>query len=158
VHIKRMVISMFAGIALVVFPFVGLAGPAIADSACSVDANACTLGQGVATPAGLVVVTVSAGNVVTVQLTPVNPRTWVFGLPFSYPPGPPIVPGLQRITVITSGGAVNIDTVVIPPGPPARLSLPNLAVISLHPPSPCRVAVNGFTVVFTPTIPPGPPA
>jgi hypothetical protein len=158
VHIKRKVMSMFAGAALLVLPFVGLAGPAAADTACSPDADVCTVEQGVATPVGLVVVTVSAANVVTVQLTPTNPRTWVFGLPVSYPPGPPIVPGVGRTTIITTGGVVNIDTVVIPPGPPARLSLPNVAVISIHPPSPCRVAVNGFTVVFTPIIPPGPPA
>jgi hypothetical protein len=37
-------------------------------------------------------------------------------------------------------------------------ALPDLAIVSIHPPSPCRVSISGTTVVFTPIIPPGPPA
>ena len=35
--------------------------------------------------------------------------------------------------------------------------LPDLAIVSIHPPNPCRVKTTGTTVVFTPIIPPGPP-
>jgi hypothetical protein len=81
----------------------------------------------------------------------------VFGVPFSYPPGPPIIPNLARASVTTSAGVIDIDTITIAPGPPGRFTLPNLVVISIHPPSPCRAKVTGTTVVFTPVIPPGPP-
>ncbi len=53
---------------------------------------------------------------------------------------------------------MNIDTFLIPPGPLGLFARPNLAIISIHPPGPCRVATSGTTVVFTPIIPPGPPA
>jgi hypothetical protein len=33
-----------------------------------------------------------------------------------------------------------------------------LAIVSIHPPSPCRVRTSGTTVTFTPIIPPRPPA
>ena len=39
------------------------------------------------------------------------------------------------------------------------MAMPNLAIISIHPPGPCRVSTTGSTVTFTPIqIPPGPPA
>jgi hypothetical protein len=95
--------------------------------------------------------------VVTVHLDPIAPNTLVFGIPFAYPPGPPSLPGYTRTTISTTGGLVNIDTIQIPPGPPGRYAVPNLAVISIHPPSHCRARTTGTTVVFTPIIPPGPP-
>lgn len=136
---------------------VAFAAPALADS-CPVGSDSCTVSPGTPTPAGLVTVSVAAGNVITVVIAPLKTNTLVFGLPFSYPPGPPCSPAYCRTSVDTgAAGIVNIDTVVIPPGPPSRFSLPNLVVVSLHPPGPCRVAVSGNTVIFTPVFPPGPP-
>jgi hypothetical protein len=91
---------------------------------------------------------------VTVVLTPTVPGTLVFGLPFTFPE-PPVAgcPGgctRARTTITTGGGVVTIDTVVLPLGTPTRFSVPSLAVISIHPPSPCRVQVVGTTVTFTP--------
>ncbi len=103
----------------------------------------------VQTPLGPATITVSAGNVVTVQLAPTTVNTLVLGLPFSIPPGPP---SFVRTSIGTSGGVVNIDTHMIPPGPPSRSAVPNLAIVSIHPPSPCRVNTNGTTVVFIPII------
>jgi hypothetical protein len=132
--------------------------PASAASACDPGSDTCVvIPVSVQTPLGSVTVAVSAGNVVTVQLTPTTPGTLVLGIPFAFPPGPPTLPGYTRASVTTSCGLVNIDTFQIPPGPPARFALPNLAVISIHPPGPCRVRVIGTTVVFTPIYPPGPP-
>jgi hypothetical protein len=102
----------------------------------------------VQTPLGLATITVGAGNVVTVQLGPTSANTLVVGVPLSIPPGPPFA----RTSIDTGGGLVDIDTLVIPPGPPSRFTLPNLAIVSIHPPSPCRVRTNGTTVVFTPII------
>ena|SRR5664279_3263393 len=90
------------------------------------------------TPLGLVAGTESATNIVTVHLAPTAPNTLVLGGPFSYPPGPPITPGYTRTSIDTAGGLVTIDTFMIRPGPPMRWALRNLAIISIHPPSPCR--------------------
>jgi hypothetical protein len=97
-------------------------------------------------------------DVVTVTLTPTVANVVVFGIPVAVPPGPPAIPGYARTTIITAGGVINIDTITIPPGPPGRFALPDVAVISIHPPSPCRARTSGYTVTFTPVIPPGPPA
>jgi hypothetical protein len=117
----------------------------------------------VQTPLGLVTVTVSATNVVTVQLDPTTANTLVFGViapgsTVSGCPGGCGLPGYTRTSIDTAGGLVNIDTFQIPPGPPARIALPNLAIISIHPPGPCRATTSGTTVVFTPLLPPGPPS
>lgn len=54
---------------------------------------------------------------------------------------------VSRTTVVTTGGTVFIDS-AYPPGPPTR---PGLAIISIHPPSPCRANnTSPNTVVFTP--------
>ena len=112
----------------------------------------------VQTPLGLVTITVSTTNVVTVHLEPSLPRTKVFGIPFGYPPGPPAIPGYARTSISTTAGGINIDTILIPPGPPSRFSLPNVAIISIIPPGPpCRATTAGTTVTFTPITPPGPP-
>jgi hypothetical protein len=111
----------------------------------------------VQTPLGLVTVTASSTNVVTVHLDPSAARTLVFGIPFSFPPVASCPGGCARTTIDTTGGLVVIDTFQIPPGPPGRFALPNLAIISIHPPSPCRAHTSGTTVVFTPILPPGPP-
>lgn len=133
--------------------------PASAAFACDPGSDTCVVGQYTAqTPLGLVTVTVSAGSVVTVQLIPTDPSTLVFGIPVAVPPGPPGLPGYARTSITTAAGVVNIDTYLIPPGPPGRFALPSLAIVSFHPPSPCRVQTSGTTVVFTPIIPPGPPA
>jgi hypothetical protein len=87
----------------------------------------------VPTPLGLVTVTESATNVVTAQLAPTAPNTLVLGVPFSYPPGPPAMPGYTRTSIDTAGGLVTIDAFMIPPGPRSRWALRNL-VISIHPP------------------------
>jgi hypothetical protein len=115
------------------------------------------LGAGPGATFGPVTVTVSAGNVVTVQLAPAAPGGLVFGIPFAIPPGPAALPGYARTSIATAGGEVDIDTVLTPPGSPSRFALPNLAIVSIHPPGPCHVRTNGTTVVFTPTFPPGPP-
>ena len=132
------------------------ASPANAVSTCDPGTDYCVVSDSVQTPLGPVEVQVSAANVVTVQLTPTVPNTLVFGIPFAVPPGPPGLPGYTRTSVATAGGVVNIDT--YPPGPPSRFSFPGIAIISIHPPGPCRVSTSGTTVVFTPIIPPGPPA
>ena len=134
------------------------ASPASAASVCDPGTDVCSVPDTVQTPLGPVTVTVSAGNVVTVQLTPTAPGTLVFGIPFAIPPGPPGRPGYARTSITTAGGVVNIDTFLTPPGPPSRFAPPDLAIVSIHPPGPCRARTNGTTVVFTPIIPPGPPA
>ena len=132
---------------------VGLAaGPAYAATVCTGDLCVVTPDT-VQTPLGVVTVSVSDANVVTVQLTPGSTNTLVVGLPFTIPataflPGCP--GGCTRTTIDTAGGLVTIDTFQVPPGPPARFALPNLAVISIHPPGPCRVSTHGTTVTFTP--------
>jgi hypothetical protein len=108
----------------------------------------------VQTPLGPVTIAVSAANVVTVQLTPTAPSTFVIGIPFAIPPGPPGLPGYARTSITTAGGEVDIDTFLAPAN---GFALPNLAIVSIHPPGPCRVRTSGTTVVFTPITPPGPP-
>lgn len=114
-------------------------------------------GGTVDTPLGQVTVSVTAANVVTVTLSPTAAHVVLTGVPVAIPPGPPTRPGYSRASITTSGGVVNIDTVLIPPGPPDAPARPDLAIVSIHPPSPCRVNTSGFTVTFTPIIPPGPP-
>jgi hypothetical protein len=91
--------------------------------------------------------------------SPRPPRgTLVIGIPFAFPPGPPTLPGYARTSITTAGGVVNIDTFLAPPGAVNRFALPGLAIVSIHPPGPCRVRTSGTAVVFTPVIPPGPPS
>jgi hypothetical protein len=126
--------------------------PASAGTVCDLDVCV-SHPDTVQTPLGPVTVTVSATNVVTVQLAPTATNTLVFGVPYSIPPGPPGLPGLTRTSIDTTRGLVTIDTFLQPPN---RLALPNLAIVSIHPPNPCRAATSGTTVVFTPILPPGP--
>jgi hypothetical protein len=122
------------------------AAPASADTTCG---DSCLVGTTVATPVGPATITVSPTNVVTVSLAPATP-TLVIGIAFTIPPGPPCRTFCARTTVESAGGTVDIDTVVIPPGQPSRFTVPSLAVISIHPPGPCRVRTVGTTVTFTP--------
>jgi hypothetical protein len=134
------------------------ASPASAASVCAPGTDICVITDSVNTPLGPVTIAVSAANVVTVQLTPTAPSTLVIGIPFAIPPGPPGLPGYARTSITTAGGVVNIDTFLAPSGATSWFALPDLAIISIHPPGPCRVRTIGTTVVFTPIIPPGPPA
>jgi hypothetical protein len=132
--------------------------PAGAASVCDPGADVCSVTPAtVQTPLGPVTVAVSDAGVVTVQLTPTAPDTLVAGIPVAYPPGPPILPGYARTSITTSCTTVNIDTFQASGASAGRFALPNLAIISIHPPGPCRVSINGTTVVFTPILPPGPP-
>jgi hypothetical protein len=134
------------------------ASPASAASVCAPGSDICVITDAVQTPLGPVTVAVSAANVVTVQLAPTASSTLVIGSPFAFPPGPPTLPGYARTSITTAGGVVNIDTFLAPPGAANGFALPDLAIVSIHPPGPCRVRTSGATVVFTPVIPPGPPA
>jgi hypothetical protein len=134
------------------------ASPASADSVCAPGSDICVITDTVQTPVGPVTIAVSAANVVTVQLTPTAPGTIAIGIPFAIPPGPPALPGYARTSITTAGGVVNIDTFLAPPGTANWFALPDLAIVSIHPPGPCRVQTSGTTVVFTPIVPPGPPA
>ena len=132
---------------------------AVAATVCTGDVCVVVPDQ-VQTPLGLVTVTVSVANVVSVHLDPITPNTLVVGVPFTIPAGALVAAcpgGCTRTTIDTAGGLVMIDTIQMPPGPPSRFALPNLAIISIHPPNPCRVRTVGTTVTFTPIIPPGPP-
>jgi hypothetical protein len=133
------------------------ASQASADSVCAPGADTCVIADTVQTPLGPVTVTVSAANVVTVQLTPIAASTLVIGIPFAIPPGPPALPGYARTSITTAGGVVNVDTFLAPPATLSGFERPDLAIVSIHPPGPCRVKTTGTTVVFTPIIPPGPP-
>jgi hypothetical protein len=133
------------------------ASPANAASVCAPGADTCVITDAVQTPLGPVTIAVSAANVVTVQLTPTAARTLVIGIPFAFPPGPPTLPGYARTSITTAGGVVNIDTFLAPPRAANGFALPDLAIVSIHPPGPCRVRTSGTTVVFTPVFPPGPP-
>lgn len=133
------------------------ASQASAASACAPGADTCAIADTVQTPLGPVTVTVGAANVVTVQLTPIATSTLVIGIPFAIPPGPPALPGYTRTSVTTAGGVVNVDTFLAPPATVNGFELPDLAIVSIHPPGPCRVKTTGTTVVFTPIVPPGPP-
>ena len=130
------------------------ASPASADTVCAPGADTCVITDSVNTPLGPVTIAVSTANVVTVQLSPTAPRTLVIGIPFAIPPGPPGLPGYARTSIATAGGVVNIDTFLAPSEAATWL---NLAVVSIHPPGPCRVRTSATTVVFTPITPPGPP-
>ncbi len=153
------VASLLLSLGLSAGALAAFAGPATAATACDPGSDICVVvPDTVQTPLGPVTVAVSAENVVTVQLTPTTSNTVVAGIPLAFPPGPPTLPGYMRTSITTAGGIVNIDTFLIPPGPPGRFALPSLAIVSIHPPGPCRVRTNGTTVVFTPIIPPGPPA
>ena len=126
------------------------ASPAFADT-CTGDN--CVIDSTVQTPAGLITVSTSPGNVVAVHLTPVNPKTIVIGLPFTLPAGALVSGcpgGCTRTTIETTGGLVTIDTILIPPGPPGSPSFPTIVVIQTHPPGPCRARTAGTTVTFTP--------
>jgi hypothetical protein len=149
--------TWMAVIGLSVIPILVTTPSALAAVTCTGDI--CVVDTSVDTPLGSVTITVSSANVVTVTLIPIT-RTVVFGIPFTYPPGPPSRPGYTRTTIDTVGGVINIDEIVTPPGPPSRLAIPNVALVSIHPPSPCRAQTTGTTVTFTPVtevIPPGPP-
>jgi hypothetical protein len=151
VALLLLVVSLTASV-LIAVP----AAPASAATACDPGSDTCVVSPDtVQTPLGPVTVTVSAANVVTVQLTPTGAGTTVvFGIPFTFPPGPPSLPGYARTIVTTAGGEVDIDTLLTPP---SRFALPNLAIVSIHPPGPCHVRTSGTTVIFTPIFPPGPP-
>jgi hypothetical protein len=133
------------------------ASPANAASVCAPGADLCAITDAVQTPLGPVTIAVSAGDVVTVQLTPIAPSTLVIGIPFAIPPGPPGLPGYTRTSITTAGGVVNVDTFLAPPAAANSFVLPGLAIVSIHPPGPCRVRTSGTAVVFTPVFPPGPP-
>jgi len=140
---------------------VGVPGVASASTVCDPGGDVCVVyPDSVQTPLGPVTVTVSPTDVVSIQLAPTSPNTVVIGVPFTLPVGwlPSCPGGCSRTNIDTPGGLVSIDTIVVPPGPPARLRLPNVAIISIHPPGPCRVSTTGTTVTFTPILfPPGPP-
>jgi hypothetical protein len=151
VRLPSRITSCAAAVILAAASAVSLAAPAsAADFICNQDSGVCD--ETASTPAGSVDVTVSPTNVVTVRLTPISPRTVVFGVPFGVPPAPASVPGLARTSVATTGGAVDIDTLVFSPRPSGRPSPPNVVVISIHPPSPCRAVTTGTTVTFTPIV------
>ena len=142
--------SIIAAAAFAAVALLGSAAPASADTTCTSDT--CVVNNDTQTPAGVVTVTATADNVVTVHLTPTATNTIVFGVPFAYPPGPPTFPGYTRTSIATaSAGTVNIDTILFPPGPPTAPSLPTIVIISIHPPGPCRSRTVGTTVTFTPT-------
>src|SRR5579871_4136364 len=150
----RRVAMLLLAAGLSVGAMTGLAASsASADSACAPGTDICAITGAVQTPLGPVPVTVCAANVVTVQLTPTAPGTLVIGLPFAVPPGPPALPGYARTSISTAGGVVDIDTFLAPPAAAGRPALPDLAIVSIHPPSPCRVRTSGTTVVFTPVLP-----
>jgi hypothetical protein len=157
---RRLVASFLlaAGLAAAAVPAF-TASLASAASVCDPGSDVCVVvPDTVQTPLGPVTVAVSPANVVTVQLTPAAPGTLVIGIPFAIPPGPPALPGYARTVITTSAGEVSIDTFTAPTGPLSQLGPPGLAIVSIHPPSPCRVRTSGTTVVFTPIVPPGPPA
>jgi hypothetical protein len=138
--------SLISGIGLTLATLVGTgAATASAATTCDPAGDVCVVTPDtVQTPLGEVSVTVSDAKVVTVHLDPSSANTLVFAVPFALPSCPG---GCARATIDTSGGQVTIDSFQIRSG---RFALPNLAIISIHPPSPCRVRVTGTTVVFTP--------
>ena len=113
--------SLLLSVGLTASAVAAFAAPASAASVCDPGTDICVIvPDTVQTPLGPVTVSVSAENVVTVQLTPTAPNTLVFGIPFAVPPGPPGLPGYTRTSITTAGGVVNIDTFLVPPGPPGR--------------------------------------
>jgi hypothetical protein len=154
---RRRVASLLVAAGLTLSAATALAAsPARADSVCAPGADTCVITGAAQTPLGPVTIAVSAANVVTVQLTPTTPKTLVIGIPFAIPPGPPALPGYARTSITTAGGVVNVDTFLAPPAANG-FALPGLAIVSIHPPGPCRARTSGTTVVFTPIFPPGPP-
>ena len=152
--------SLVLAVGLTAATLTGLAAPASAAIVCTGDVCV-VVPDTVQTPLGPATVTVGTGNVVTVQLDPTSPNTLVIGIPFTIPQGALVAScpgGCSRSTIDTTGGLVTIDTFQIAPGPPTRFALPNIAIISIHPPSPCRARTVGTTVTFTPIYPPGPPS
>ena len=143
--------SLLAGIGLTLATVVGTgAAAANAATTCDPAGDVCVVTPDeVQTPLGLVSVAVSDAKVVTVHLDPNSANTLVLAVPFSLPGGlvASCPGGCTRTTIDTTGGLVTIDTIQLSPG---RFALPNLAIISIHPPNPCRVRVTGATVVFTP--------
>lgn len=94
-----------------------------ADTFCNADV--CVIDNTFQTPVGVATVTVTAGNVATVSLATTSP-TFVFGVPFTFPE-PPVAGcpgGCARTSITTTAGTINIDTVVIPPGPPGEVRNP----------------------------------
>jgi hypothetical protein len=155
----RRLSSIAAAVAMTAGTLLGLGvTPASAQTVCNPGGDVCVVSPDtVQTPLGPVTVTVSTANVVTVQLAASYANTVVLGVPVSIPPGPPGLPGYARTSIDTAGGLVSIDTVLWPPGSPASRSLPDLAIVSIHPPGPCRSRTRGTTVVFTPITAPGQP-
>jgi hypothetical protein len=157
-------LPLLAAVGLLAGLFTIGAGSVSADVVCSDCQN-----PSITTPLGTATVAVSPTNVVTIDFVANSPsHTFVAALPFAYPPGPPcrltgggvsIPPGPPcsvRNSLVTAGGSVNIDTVSTPPGPPnfGFTSFTGLVIVSIHPPSPCRMKVTRTTtdtlVVFTP--------
>jgi len=159
-HAAQRLRSVLLVLALSTATMVGMGAQAAdATTACTGDVCVIVPDQ-VQTPLGLVTVTVDVAKVVTVHLDPITPNTLIVGVPFTIPAGALVAScpgGCARTTIDTTGGLVTIDTIQMPPGPPSRFTVPSLAIISIHPPSPCRVRTVGTTVTFTPIIPPGPP-
>lgn len=154
---KKFITGVFAVLTTALALFAGIGAPtASAATVCTGDVCV-VVPDTLQTPLGMATITVSATNVVTVQFAPTITNTFVQGIPFSFPSGakcsiPPGPPCFVETSIYTTGGLVSIDTLQFPPGPPTRFALPNLAIISLHPPSPCRARTNADTVVFTPII------
>jgi hypothetical protein len=153
----RRVASLLLTAGLAVSAMTALAASPASASVCAPGSDTCVITNSVNTPLGPVTVTVSAASAVTVQLTPTAPSTLVIGIPFAFPPGPPTLAGYARTSITTAGGVVNIDTFLAPPAAANSFALPGLAIVSIHPPGPCRVRTTGTAVVFTPVFPPGPP-
>lgn len=139
--IRQMVTVALGATVLALVTSAGLMSPAAATFTCNQDSGVCTDDSVVDTPLGQVDVSVSESNVVTVHLTPRFTRTFVIGIARALPPGPP-TRGFARSSVETTGGTVFIDTIQRGPA--------HVAIISIHPPSPCRAVTRGDTVVFTP--------
>lgn len=147
--------SVVLGIGLMVVALTGLtAGPAAAGTDCSPGGDVCTIEpETIQTPVGPAAVTVTPSDVVTVHLDPYATNTLILGTAFTLPADilMPFCPGeCTRTSIPTPGGLISIDTLVFPPGPPTSPAPPNLAIVSIHPPSPCRSHTTGTTVVFTP--------
>ena len=147
------VLAAFAFSAALALPGGVLLANAAAADTCSGD-PACS-GTTLTTPAGPVTIRVNATGVATIVLTPIS-RTLVYGVPFPLPE-PPIAgcPGgctrYARSSIDTAAGFIVIDTIVYAPGSPGFFfTPPNLALVSIHPPSPCRATTVGNTVTFTP--------
>ena len=146
------------GIGLIVTALTGLgAGPATASSACSVGGDVCTVKPDTAqTPLGLVTVTVTAGDVVTMHTDPTAPNTVVVGVPIKLPLGVLVLgcaSGCGRTSIETPGGLVSMDTIIFPPD---TLALPSLAILSIFPLATVPGPNRRDNLVFTPIFPPRP--